>query len=94
MPYRLFSWHEMGYYDLPAEINYVLNVTGKSQIYYIGHSMGATMFFVLMSTRPEYNSKIKLAAALAPAVYLDHMTSPAKIFAAFDRRILRVLYLS
>ncbi len=81
----------MGYYDLPAEIDYVLNKTGVSNIHYIGHSMGTTMFFVLLSTRPEYNSKIKFMAALGPAVYLNHTTSSAKYFAKYYGRVERVL---
>ena len=80
----------MGYYDLPAEIDYVLNKTGSSQIYYTGHSMGTSMFFVLMSTRPEYNTKIKFMAALGPAVYLNHTRSSARYFATFYGRIEKV----
>lgn len=33
-------WDEMGLYDIPAEIEYVLNVTGREKLVYIGHSMG------------------------------------------------------
>ena len=80
----------MGYYDLPAEIDYILNTTGVSQIYYTGHSMGTTMFFVMASTRPEYNSKIKVMAALGPAVYLNHTTSSARYFAKHYGRVEKV----
>lgn len=34
------SFDEMGYYDLPAEIDYVLQQTKHTQLYYMGHSMG------------------------------------------------------
>lgn len=30
----------MGLYDIPAEIDYVLNITGRQKLIYIGHSMG------------------------------------------------------
>jgi predicted alpha/beta hydrolase len=33
-----FSWHEIGYYDLPAMIDYILLHTQQQQINYIGHS--------------------------------------------------------
>jgi len=40
------SWHEMGVYDVPAVLNHILTTTGQPDIYYVGHSMGTTMFFV------------------------------------------------
>ncbi|XP_073995470.1 lipase 3-like [Rhodnius prolixus] len=61
-----FSFHEAGYYDLPAFIDTVLQITGYTQVFYIGHSMGTTVFMVMASLRPEYNQKIKAAALLAP----------------------------
>lgn len=33
-------WDEMGMYDIPAELNYILNVTGQKKLTYVGHSMG------------------------------------------------------
>ncbi|XP_075234702.1 lysosomal acid lipase/cholesteryl ester hydrolase-like [Lycorma delicatula] len=71
-----FSFHEMGYYDLPATIDYILSSTGQKQIYYIGHSMGTTISYVLMSTRPEYNKVIKACFSLAPIAFVDHIKSP------------------
>ncbi|CAG4987387.1 unnamed protein product [Colias eurytheme] len=65
-----FSLDEHGKYDLPAIIDKVLEVTGLEKILYIGHSMGTTSFFVMMSEKPEYNEKIVAFVALAPAVYL------------------------
>lgn len=69
----LFSWHEMGIYDLPAMIDYILKQTGQKQLFYIGFSQGTTQFFILMSLRPEYNKKIKLMSALAPVAYMGHV---------------------
>ncbi|CAH0715864.1 unnamed protein product, partial [Brenthis ino] len=67
-----FSFHEMGYYDLPAIIDTILNETGAPSVTAIGHSQGNTMFYVLGSTRREYNSKINVMIALAPISYLHH----------------------
>ncbi|KAL7300231.1 hypothetical protein TKK_0006870 [Trichogramma kaykai] len=67
--YWNFSWHEMGVYDHPANIDYILNATGKEAVIYIGHSMGTTSSYVLLSTRPEYNDKVALAISLAPVAY-------------------------
>uniref|UniRef100_A0A182XVP9 Lipase 3 n=1 Tax=Anopheles stephensi TaxID=30069 RepID=A0A182XVP9_ANOST len=71
-----FSWHEMGYYDLPAAIDYILRQTGARQLDYIGHSQGTTVFFVMASSRPEYNEKIAHMYALSPAVCLKRVRSP------------------
>ncbi|KAJ9595452.1 hypothetical protein L9F63_013363, partial [Diploptera punctata] len=70
-----FSWHEMGVYDLPAEIDYVLSTTNHTSLSYVGHSMGTTMFFVMASTKPEYNSKVSHVIALAPVAFLRHTKS-------------------
>ncbi|ODM93609.1 Lipase 1 [Orchesella cincta] len=64
------SFHEMGTLDIPAWIDYILNVTGHSTLHFCGHSMGSTEFFITMAERPEYNQKIDTMFALAPALYL------------------------
>ncbi|KAG7210700.1 hypothetical protein KM043_012202 [Ampulex compressa] len=75
-----FSWHEMGLYDAPATIDYVLHHTGQRQIFYIGYSEGNTQFWVLTSLRPEYNEKIRLMLALAPVAYTGNIKGIAKAF--------------
>jgi lysosomal acid lipase/cholesteryl ester hydrolase len=40
---HFYSWQEMGTYDLPAAIDYVMGHTGQKDLYYIGHSMGTTL---------------------------------------------------
>jgi pimeloyl-ACP methyl ester carboxylesterase len=37
-----FDFEEMGLKDLPAEINYIKNITGVEKLTYLGHSMGST----------------------------------------------------
>ncbi|KAH8247352.1 hypothetical protein KR038_002929 [Drosophila bunnanda] len=71
-----FSWHEIGYYDIAAAIDYTLSTeNGKDQegIHYVGHSQGTTVMLVLMSLRPEYNKKIKTSHLLAPVAFMDNM---------------------
>lgn len=65
---------------MPAVVDYILNATGKQKVHYIGHSMGTTMFYVLMSERPQYNSKIAAMFSLAPVAFLSHMTNPLRAF--------------
>ncbi|KAK7871600.1 hypothetical protein R5R35_001792 [Gryllus longicercus] len=71
-----FSWHEMGIYDLPAVIDYILATTGTKQLHYVGHSMGTTMFYVMGSERPEYNAKIRGAFTMAPVAFQANSKTP------------------
>ncbi|KAJ2952329.1 hypothetical protein O0L34_g4613 [Tuta absoluta] len=71
-----FTIHEIGYYDLPTMIDFVLKKTGHIQLSAIGHSQGNAEFYILGSTRPKYNEKIKVMIALAPIAFLNHMKQP------------------
>ncbi|CAL1280059.1 unnamed protein product [Larinioides sclopetarius] len=51
------TFSEMGYYDVPAMIDYVLSVTGQKQLSYVGHSQGTAVCLMMLSERPEYNRK-------------------------------------
>lgn len=70
-----FSWHEMGKYDVPAVVDYILDTTGRKDVMYIGHSQGTTEFFVFNSLHPEYAEKVKAAFMLAPIAFLGHSKS-------------------
>lgn len=78
-----FSWDEMASYDIPAVIDYILSQTKHPQLYYVGHSMGTTMFWACMSTRPEYNEKVKAMFSLGPVATLGHIRSPIKYLAPY-----------
>ncbi|KAF2887743.1 hypothetical protein ILUMI_18430 [Ignelater luminosus] len=67
-----FSFHEIAYYDLPVIIDHILNVTHHKSLFYVGHSQGTTLLFILASMKPEYNHKVRLSVALAPSAYLTH----------------------
>ncbi|KAH8282091.1 hypothetical protein KR054_005394 [Drosophila jambulina] len=71
-----FTFHEMGKYDLPANIDYILSKTGYEQVHYIGHSQGTAIFWVLCSEQPAYTQKITSMHALAPIAYIHDMKSP------------------
>jgi hypothetical protein len=80
-----FSVNEMGMFDLPAEIDYILRITQNEQLDYIGYSMGGAGFFIMMSKMPEYNSKIRQMQALAPVVYGQGLRTPLKVLFPFLR---------
>ncbi|CAH2102898.1 unnamed protein product [Euphydryas editha] len=79
-----YSFEDIGKKDVPEMIDYILQVTGQSQLHYIGHSQGGTAFFVMNSMRPEYNEKIKSAHLLAGVGYMEH----------FPNRVLNAIALS
>ncbi|XP_066152036.1 lipase 1-like [Euwallacea fornicatus] len=61
-----FSYHDLGLFDLPAMIDFILVSTNTTKIGYVGFSEGTTQFFVMTSELPEYNSRIKKAVFWAP----------------------------
>ncbi|XP_014212860.2 lipase 3-like [Copidosoma floridanum] len=71
-----FSFHELGMYDLPSSIDYILGVTRHRRILYVGHSQGTTQLLVMTSQLPRYNGKIALAAGLAPAAFTGYLRGP------------------
>ncbi|KAL3265247.1 hypothetical protein HHI36_009461 [Cryptolaemus montrouzieri] len=87
-----FSWHEIGYYDIPAFIDCVLEKTHFSKIFYIGHSQGTTVFMVLMSTRPEYNTKICLCTMLAASAIYDNTVGVDSVVKYTSARFLQMLF--
>ena len=74
---------EIGYYDVPAFIDYISEVTGADSLHYVGYSQGTTVFFILGSEKPEYMKKIKLMTALAPAMFLKDPAGPVGVLIRF-----------
>jgi len=74
-----FSQDEMSKYDLPSQLNYVLQSTKKEKIFYVGHSMGTTTYMAMNSMDQSWSEKVELAIFLAPVAYVGHMRSPVKV---------------
>lgn len=80
------SLHEFGTKDLPASIDYILAKTGRTQLMYVGASMGTTMFWVLGAALPEYMRKVTTMVAIAPVARPSHSSlfnSSAKYMAEY-----------
>ncbi|XP_017888742.1 lipase 3-like [Ceratina calcarata] len=74
--YWLFSWHEMGVYDIPAMIDYALKISKQEKLFLVSHSQGGSAFFVMATERPEYQEKIIASFALAPATFMNNSKNP------------------
>lgn len=85
-----FSAHDIGYHDVPAIIDFVLNKTGEKRLSIIGYSEGTFLTYVLGATRPEYNDKIKIFIALAPICFLHN----TRLFMSFVFEVGPILNLS
>lgn len=68
-----YSWHENGVYDMRAIVDYIIEVTKEPSVMVVGHSMGSTSLYALLSERPDYNDKIRAGFLLAPAVYFFNL---------------------
>ncbi|KAF2887898.1 hypothetical protein ILUMI_18275, partial [Ignelater luminosus] len=85
------SFHDIGLYDLPAFIDYILHVTRQEKLFYIGHSQGTVNFFMLNSEKPEYNKKFRLMVGLGPAAYFSNSKTPIIHFLAAYRNQIQAL---
>lgn len=89
-----FTFHEVSQYDLPAVIDYIMEIKGWDlKINYIGHSMGTTVLFAMLSTKPQYNKILRAGFALAPVAYMSDIRSPIHLLARFSDNIEYLLKL-
>ena len=52
-----FTWDEMARYDLPAQLDFVLEYTEQEDMFYAGHSMGTTTLMAMHKYRPDPGEK-------------------------------------
>jgi len=72
-----FSFDDFAAVDLPTTIDYVLQTTGNSNLYYVGHSQGTTQMFAALSedTNGNLTSKLRLFIGLGPVTTPAHQTN-------------------
>ena len=72
----MFGWEEMGTYDVPANLEYIIKSTGHSKVAYIAHSQGTTqMFYALAENEAYFVDKVSIFVALGPVTKLTHCKS-------------------
>ena len=82
------SLDELAHIDLPAMIDYALNMTNQTQLYYIAHSQGTTIAFANMATSQGLASKIKKIYALAPINSLKHVRGVFWFMSEYKNQVL------
>ncbi|KAL6061418.1 Lipase [Balamuthia mandrillaris] len=70
-----FSWDEMARYDLPAQLGYVLNVTGYKKLPYIGHSQGTIQMFAALVSGYISSDILSYYIALGPVATVGNVDS-------------------
>ncbi|XP_065494583.1 lysosomal acid lipase/cholesteryl ester hydrolase-like isoform X2 [Caloenas nicobarica] len=86
-----FSFDEIGKYDIPAELYFIMNKTGQKNVYYAGHSEASAAGFIAFSTFPELAQRVKVFFALAPVTTVTHATSPLVTLARLPPPLIRLL---
>ena len=82
-----FTFAEMAEYDLPSMVDYILQMTNQSQLYYVGHSQGTMIAFAGLSQNAKLRQQIKIFYALAPVAHLGNTESPIKYFSYVQSEI-------
>ena len=65
----------MSVYDLPANIDFILDKTMVDKIDYVGHSQGTTQFWVANMMRDDIGKKIDTFIGMAPVLFTGNQTS-------------------
>ncbi|XP_015722333.1 lysosomal acid lipase/cholesteryl ester hydrolase-like [Coturnix japonica] len=87
-----FSFDEMGKYDIPAELYFIMNKTGQKDVYYIGHSEGTASGFIAFSTYPELAKRVKVFFALGPVTTCTYAIGPLMKLAKLPAAMLRLIF--
>ena len=81
------SFDEHSLIDLPDMVDYVLEVTNQSELFYVGHSQGTVMGFAGFSSLPDLASKIKLFVALAPVTTVHYIKGAFDFISYFYKEV-------
>ena len=77
----------MGKYDIPTAVDFILAETKQEKLYYIGHSMGTTMFWVALNEHPNLKEKISLMVGMGPVAKVKYMKSPLRFLSPFVHEV-------
>ncbi|CAH1118818.1 unnamed protein product [Phaedon cochleariae] len=88
--YWLYTFHELGIYDIPSALDLVAQISGKPKSIYIGYSMGTTAMFVYSSLYPtEASERLAGVIAIAPVANLTGIRCFLKYLSPFWRHPIK-----
>jgi len=73
-----FTFMEMGQFDTPANIKYILQNTGKKDLTFVGWSQGVIQFLVAMADakiKAYVDKSVNLFVGIAPVSWMKHQKS-------------------
>ncbi|VEU22940.1 DEKNAAC104136 [Brettanomyces naardenensis] len=93
-----YSLDEFAMFDIPDTVNYILRVTKRDSLSYVGFSQGSAQALAALSLNPELNAKINVFVGLSPAMIPKGLNSlmcsyfvqsaPSFIYKIFGRRAI------
>ncbi|XP_032087572.1 putative lysosomal acid lipase/cholesteryl ester hydrolase [Thamnophis elegans] len=87
-----FSFHEMGIYDVPATINFILQETKQDSLYYVGHSQGASIGFIAVAILPHFSERVKLFLSLSPVYTLKGLRGTFRILGLIPEGLVKLIW--
>eukprot|EP00824_Muranothrix_gubernata_P005635 TRINITY_DN1733_c0_g1_i2.p1 TRINITY_DN1733_c0_g1~~TRINITY_DN1733_c0_g1_i2.p1 ORF type:complete len:358 (+),score=34.33 TRINITY_DN1733_c0_g1_i2:168-1241(+) len=87
-----FSFEDMGLFDLPAVIDYIIKETKVKGLHLLGHSQGTMLSWVsLIKKKESLKGKVKSFAAWGPVARCDKATSPLVVNVFAGTPLLKIL---
>lgn len=87
-------WEELGSFDLPASVDYILKETGQKKVSYVGYSLGCAVFFAGTNLKPDLNDKIEVMIALAPTSTVQRLDNIFKIIAPLSTPLKVTIFIN
>jgi lysosomal acid lipase/cholesteryl ester hydrolase len=82
------SFHEVGVFDIPSQIDLIKRVTKSSNIIFIGHSQGSTSGLIYAAVKNQHaKNSVKLFIFMAMPCYFQHGSSPEFLVANLIRSL-------
>lgn len=75
-----YSLDEFAMFDIPNTIDYILNVTHRKSLSYIGFSQGSAQCLAALSLNHDLNGKIEAFIGLSPAMIPQGLNNPVCSF--------------
>lgn len=83
-----FSIDEMINIDLPQSIDYILRLTSRPRLAYVGHSQGNFLMFCMLSALPHYADRLEVVIANSPVIYFEKMLTPLAKLGPFKELLM------